>query len=243
MSYWQSSQSPLHAVFTKLRHLLVLVALLAGPLASGQTMILYGLPARSAFDSYLVTYELKFVDFESIALGSINLNLQPTLGVTFFSTISTFGVPISSPHNAYLSGASVNGDTSHKLVGTPYVNGSDDGRVGYEIRFDTPQNIAGVERNWNTGAVTNFYNSSGSLLASHTNTTGIEFVGYIGNFNDPATWVAKIQLDTNQPSNARQVGYTDDLIFGIAAIPEPATYVLHAAGLGLLWFSRKLLPR
>ncbi len=201
-------------------------------------MIIYGAQARAAFESYLVTYELEFVDFETVALGSINLNLQPTLGVSFFSTLTTSGTPISIPHNAYLSGASVNGDTSHKLVGTPYVGGSDDGRVGYEIRFDNPQVVVGLERNWNTGAVTNFYNSSGTLLASHTNTTNIEFVGYIANYNDPTTWVAKVQLDTNQPSNARQVGYTDDLFFGITAIPEPSTYLFMVIGLGILFVSR-----
>src|SRR5690606_19453398 len=129
-----------------------------------------------------------FLDFENSAVGSIQQDLQSSLGISFYSTISTNGTPFGTPHNAYVSSASVNGDTSHKLVGTPYVGGTDDGRVGYEIRFDTPQSIVSLVRNWNTDAKTSFYNSSGTLLGTHTNTVGIEFIGFIADYHDSDTW-------------------------------------------------------
>jgi len=214
------------------------VAALLSALLPAQTIV-YGPAIRTAFDPYRTTFAMDFIDFESVSIGAIDVALQASFGVTFHSTLDTNGSPIVPVHNAYVSGASVNGDTSHKLVGTPYVFGSDDGRVGYEIRFDTPQAIVGLERNWQTGnSLTRFYNSQGTLLGTHTNTTGIEFVGWIANYNDPLTWVSRIGIDGLSPGGTRQVGYTDDLFFGTFAIPEPSTYVLLLLGLGGLWFTR-----
>jgi hypothetical protein len=216
---------------------LLAAALLASTLPA-QTIV-YGLAARTDFESYRTTFGMDFIDFESVPIGSIDVALQPSYGVTFYSTINTNGSPIVPVHNAYVSGAWVSGDTSHKLVGTPYVSGSDDGRVGYEIRFDAPQSIVGLERNWQTGnSLTRFYNSEGTLLGTHANTTGIEFVGWIANYNDPLTWVAKIGIDGLSQGGTRQVGYTDDLFFGtFAVIPEPSTCVLLMLGIGGLWFA------
>ena len=215
---------------------LLAAALLTSTLPA-QTIV-HGLAARAEFESYRTIFEMDFIDFESVSIGAINTALQPSYGVTFFSTIATNGTAIIPPHNAYVSAASVNGDTSRKLVGTPFVFGSDDGRVGYEIRFDSPQSIVGLERNWQTGnALTRFYNSEGTLLATHANTTNIEFVGWIADFNDPLTWVSRIGIDGLSQSGTRQVGYTDDLFFGTFAIPEPSTYALLLMGLGGLWFS------
>ena len=142
--------------------------------------VFHGSIAQSDFQNYLTTYELNSLDFENVSTGSLSQELKSSLGISFYSTINTGGGAISVPHNAYVSTASVNGNTSHKLVGTPYTSGTDDGRVGYEIRFDTPQSIVGLVRNWNTSASTSFYNSSGTLLGTHTYTTGLEFVGFPG---------------------------------------------------------------
>jgi len=213
-----------------------LVALLTALPVSAQTLF-HGAVPKADFQNYLSQYELNFLDFENSAVGAIQQDIQSSLGISFYSTISIIGSAFSIAHNAYISSASVNGDTSHKLVGTPYIGGSDDGRVGYEIRFDTPQSIVGLVRNWTTDAKTSFYNSSGTLLGTHTNTVGIEFVGFISNYNDTDTWVSKVVLDTIGASNARQVGYTDDIMWGtanIAAIPEPATYLQIGLGLGLI---------
>ncbi len=201
--------------------------------------IFHGSAAQADFQNYLITYELNSLDFETRAIGSIRQDLQSSLGISFYTTINTSVGAISSPHNAYVSSANVNGDTSHKLIGTPFPSGTDDGRVGYEIRFDSPQSIVGMIRNWNTGALTSFYNSSGTLLGTHQNqTVGLEFVGFLADYNDSATWVSKVVLDGASVSGTRQVGYTDDIVWGTAAIavPEAGTFTLMALGLGLIYF-------
>jgi hypothetical protein len=170
-----------------------------------------------------------------VAIGPLETQLQGSLGITFQSTTTTSGSILSPFHNAYVSSASVNGDNSRKLVGTPCASfGTDDGRVGYQITFDTPQSTVGMLRNWNTGAVTHFYNSQGTLLGSHTNTTGLEFVGWIGSISDPLTWVARVEFDGNLISGVRQVGYVDNIYFGFTPIPEPSTWLLLGGGLLLL---------
>jgi hypothetical protein len=215
---------------------LLAAALLASTLTA-QTIV-FGLAARTDFESYRTTLGMDFIDFESVSIGSIDVALQPSYGVTFYSTINTNGSPIVPVHNAYVSGAPVGGNTSHKLVGTPYVSGSDDGRVGYEIRFDSPQSIVGLDRIWQAGySFTRFYNSDGTLLGTHINTTGVEFVGWISDYNDPLTWVARIGIDGLSSGGTRQVGYTDNLFFGTFAIPEPSTFILLVMGLGGLWFT------
>ena len=213
-----------------------LLLLLTALPVNAQTVI-HGSIAQSNFQTYLSTYELNSLDFENVSVGSLKQELQSAFGISFYSTINTGGGVISVPHNAYVSTASVNGNTSHKLVGTPAAGGSDDGRVGYEMRFDTPQSVLGLVRNWNTSAKTSFYNSSGTLLGSHTNTSNLEFVGFLADYNDSSTWVAKVVFDTIAASNSRQVGYADDFIWGTAAItiPEPSTYLQMALGLGLIW--------
>lgn len=210
-----------------------LLALITVLPVNAQT-IFHGSIAQSNFQTYLSTYELNSLDFENVSIGSLKQELQTSLGVSFYSTINTSGGVISVPHNAYVSSSSVNGDTSHKLVGTPFSSGSDDGRVGYVMEFDTPQSIVGLVRNWNTSANTSFYNSTGTLLGTHTNTSNLEFVGFMADYNDSATWVSKVVFNTVAAASARQVGYTDNIIWGIAAIPEPSTYVQMALGLGLI---------
>jgi hypothetical protein len=215
---------------------LIAVVLLTSAL-SAQTIV-YGPSVRTAFESYRTTFGMDFIDFESVSIGAIDVALQPSYGVSFYSTINTDGSPIVPVHNAYVSGASVGGNTSHKLVGTPYVFGSDDGRVGYEIHFESPQAIVGLERIWQAGnSLTRFYNSEGTLLATHANTTGTEFVGWVADYNDPLTWVSSIGIDGLSSGGTRQVGYTDNLYYGIFAIPEPSTFVLLLMGLGGLWFT------
>jgi hypothetical protein len=198
-------------------------------------IIVFGTAAETQFQQFKIDHSLNLIDFESVAIGPLETQLQGSLGITFQSTTTTSGSILSPFHNAYVSSASVNGDNSRKLVGTPFASfGTDDGRVGYQITFDTPQSTVGMLRNWNTGAVTHFYNSQGTLLGSHTNTTGLEFVGWIGSISDPLTWVARVEFDGNLISGVRQVGYVDNIYFGFTPIPEPSTWLLLGGGLLLL---------
>ena len=170
--------------------------------------------------------------------------MQSALGVSFASTIYIDGSPIVPPIEVYVTNTVRGTNTTLKIVGTPLPFGSDDGRVGYDIFFTTPQARAGIERSWQAGySLTRFFNSSGTLLATHTLTTGTEFVGYVANYNDPSTWVARMQMDGLLNGGTRQVGYSDDLIYGLAAIPEPPLPLLLATGFGLLWLARRRAAR
>jgi len=191
-----------------------------------------GMDAETQFQQLHVDIGGTYLDFESVPAGT---NLLPGtdpfgVGARFASTIYTNGSPFG-PEHVEVSSRHRFTEFGNSLVGSPFQNGSDDARVGYEINFDEVQRRAAVRRIWNTESTTSFYNAAGELLATHQNTTSAEFVGYIADSDDESTWVARILLDTAGPSNARQVGHTDDLYFG-RLVPTPSTLgVLLIAGM------------
>jgi hypothetical protein len=176
--------------------------------------LVFGPSARTQFESYRTSLGDTFIDFNTLALNTNLTNQFSGLGVTFTSNINVNGAPFG-PFHVHVSAFSGRANT---IVGSPCDGGcTDDGRVGYQILFSSPQRRAGLLRNWNTQTLTQFYNASGALLAQHVNTVGSEFVGFMADGANPATnWVARIQIDTVAPANARQVGYSDDLFFGTA---------------------------
>lgn len=220
-------------------------ALLAMPIppAVAQTIV-FGPTARTTFEGYVTNFGDKFLDFNSLTPGlALDTELQASHGLVFASNIQTDGSAINPKHNVYVTTTSVGGNATIKIVGTPFVGGSDDGRVGYEITFTTPQARAGLQRIWQAGnSMTRFYNQDGVLLATHFNTVGSEFVAYVADFGNTSTWVARIQMDGLVSGGSRQVGYSDDLFYGVAAIPEPGTWALLLAGLGV-WSAAALRRR
>jgi hypothetical protein len=191
---------------------------LAGSVQAGLT---YGTATRDQFAAWHAALGGVHLDFESVSAGT---NLLPGtdpfgVGARFASIINTTGVPFGPEHVEVSAsyGFSTYGKT---IVGSPFPSGSDDGRVGYEVRFDVAQGRAGILRAWNTAAVTRFYNAAGVLLAEHVNTVSGEFVGWVAQSNDGSDFVARIVMDGNLISGTRQVGYSDDLYFG-AFVPAP----------------------
>ena len=114
-------------------------------------------------------------------------------------------------------------------MGSPFAFGGDDGRVGYEIVFDETQGRAGIERVWNTSSLTRFYNEAGELLAEHQNTVNTEFVGWFAEAVDGSDRVKRIVMDGLAPGGTRQVGYSDNLYFGLE-IPAPGALALVVLG-------------
>ncbi len=192
-----------------------------GLVVSAQAGLTYGTATRDQFAAWHTTLGGVHLDFESVPAGT---NLLPGtdpfgVGARFASIINTAGNPFGPEHVEVSSahGYSTYGNT---ICGSPFQFGSDDGRVGYEVRFDVAQGRAGILRAWNTAAVTRFYNAAGVLLAEHVNTVGAEFVGWVAQNGDGSDFVARIVMDGNLMSGTRQVGYSDDLYFG-AFVPAP----------------------
>ena len=176
---------------------------------------MFGPTARTQFENLRDNFGATHIDFGSLGAGT-NLTTQLTVanGVSFASNISTFGSPFGPFHVEVVSG---------QIMGSPCGGCSQDGRVGYEIVFSAPQRAAGLARNWNTTSTTIFYNEAGTSLFEHQNTVNSEYVGYIADSADSATWVKRIQADG--PDASRQVGFSDDIMYG-TNVPEPATMAL-----------------
>lgn len=205
--------------------------------AGADAGLIYGPDAKAYFVAMQAEFNEVYLNFENVAGGT---NLLPGtdpfgVGARFASIIDTSGNPFGPEHVevSNLHGYATYGNT---IVGSPFQFGNDDGRVGYEIAFDAPQRRAGILRAWNTAAVTRFYNADGVLLGQHQNTVGAEFVGWVADSNDPSAWVSRMVMDGLVLSGSRQVGYSDDLYFGVM-VPSPAS--AGAIVIGLLAFKRR----
>ena len=153
----------------------------------------FGPDARAEFEGLHQTFGGHFIDFNGLSSGTrLDNEFVANDGVSFASNISIFGVPLSNPQHmlVHVIGAPPNPDLIGTIVGTPSsISCCDDGRVGYEISFSTPQRWAGLLRIWNTSTTTQLFDEMGNLLApQHFNTigNGNEFVGYIAASDDSA---------------------------------------------------------
>jgi hypothetical protein len=204
---------------------ILLMAQLATPAWGG---LVFGTAAKLQFQGFTNVPTLDtYINFSTMTPGT-RLTTQIG-GVSFQSNIGTQGETPFGPYYVYLS-------TSRpgQIVGSPCNGCVDDGRVGYQIVFATPQRRAGLQRIWNTSSVTRFYNASNQLLAEHVNTAGSEFVGFIADSGDAQTgWVVRIQMDGLLSSGVRQVGYSADLFFGSASAASSFTPSLQS-GFNLL---------
>lgn len=219
-------------------HRLFCISCALGVAAASQAGLVYGEAAENQFAAWHAQHNEGFLNFEDKPSG---FNLLPGadpfgLGVRFASVIYTNGTPFG-PEHVEVSSRHHYATYGNTIVGSPFQFGSDDGRVGYQITFDTPQAHAGLRRIWNTEALTRFYDAAGNLLAEHVNTTSVEFVGYVAEASDGSDRVARILMDTTVVSGTRQVGYSDDLYFGL--IPTPATSFLGLAGAAVLASRRR----
>lgn len=203
------------------------VALACGSAHAG---LVYGDDIRTLFEDLHGTLGGTYLSFDDVAQGT---NLLPGtdpwgVGARFASIIDRDGTPFG-PEHVEVSNRHLPDLHGNSLVGSPFQYGSDDARVGYEIRFDETQARVGMERIWNTASVTRFYNADGDLLAEHVNTQNTEFVGWFAEAADGSDRVARVVLDGNLRSNVRQVGHTDDLYFGFE-VPAPGSLVLLVLG-------------
>lgn len=187
---------------------------------SGMIGIIYGTEAEEAFTLYRELLNDVLVDFDNLAKGphrSIDagngedeLTLattekrypQPSVAVDFPVSVLPYSYVSSTPSG------------TGELMGTGSSAGVPDGQNRYEIVFSRLQHRVGVMRRWNTSSVTRFYAADGSVLGEHQNTVNHEFVGWVGDPGEPATWVKKVEMDGVFFSGAFQVGFSDNLHFG-----------------------------
>ncbi|QNN23846.1 PEP-CTERM sorting domain-containing protein [Planctomycetales bacterium ZRK34] len=203
----------------------VVAAMALGPVDAAKAVFLSGTEARATFDDLVANYGATLIDFESFTSGT---NLTTQVPGVSFESVYFFNV-LNPPEHVEASGAYNASAFGRTIVGSYYPTASDDGRVVYQIVFDTPQRAAGIHRIWNN-TLTTFYTASDVAIY-----TG-EDSGYHGvliESNDPADWVKRIYCDAVEVSGTRQVGYSDDLIFG-DTIPEPAAICMLALGVALL---------
>lgn len=209
-----------------------IIAFLSALSGSASAQLLYGPDARADFHDWQMNYGGTLVDFQSVGAGTLLDNQLSGMGVRFHTISDVSGNPIT-PGSVYVD--NVGGD--HRIMGRrlPALN---DGRAAYEIAFDTPQRWAGVDREWNTSSITRFFDLSGNLLApEHQNTVNSEFVGFLATDEDAANWISRIEIDGGA---TRQVGFTDDLVFGVAVVPEPSIWaLLGIAGAAALLAARR----
>lgn len=79
-------------------------------------------------------------------------SLPSTPGVSYELNITTSGGATSGLPVL----TSIFGNHAGTIVGTPFSSGTDDGRMGYQMVFDSPQRWAGIQRYWNSFTVTQF---------------------------------------------------------------------------------------
>lgn len=204
------------------------------PVLTAVAMVLCaGIPAQSGFvegDAGLAEFEafrdnlgMTHVDFEGIGNGTW---LPPFGSVPSIPS----GLEFRSTRRAYdnrpIDNQVETANLSHhfgEIVGVPCSGCGDDGRVEYEVTFDTPQRAVGVMRTASS-AITRFVDSSSALLVESGPQYG--FVGYYADTDDPSQWIGKVEFRGEEGNPL----YTDDLFFG-NVIPEPASLALWGAGL------------
>lgn len=192
--------------------------------------LVYGSEAHDQFGAWHAALGGVHLDFEDKAPGT---NLLPGadpwgVGARFASIFYVNGQPFG-PEHVEVSNRHAFATQGNTIVGSPFPSGIDDGRVGYEVRFDEAQARAGLQRVWNTGALTRFYSADGELLAEHVNTVNVEFVGWVATADDGSDRVARIVMDGLSVGGTRQVGHSDNLYFG-ATIPTAGAGTLLIAG-------------
>ena len=196
-----------------------------------------GPDAQNQLEALVARHGGVYLNFDQLAAGTQLDDEYASSGVRFRSIRNPDGSSISKPLVAISYGGSI------EISGTPSWGSGSDGRVAYEISFDNPRQWAGLARHWdNYYTITKFYNPSGQLIHSFQNIQGQSgwnktFLGYIVDSSDTNQWISRIECDGVLLPGNRQVGYSDDLYFGVGADQNTQPMVITSASLR---FSSKL---
>lgn len=190
--------------------------------------IVHGQDAVDKFHLYRDFLGDTLIDFEAQSVGAIRqiISGEDTLTLkTFSKRYPQPTVTVDYPVTVCpLYGVNTPSGT-HELMGSGSSSGSPDGQNAYEIEFSRVQHRVGIMRRWNTNSLTRFIADDGTILGEHQNTTLHEFVGWVGDPGDEATWVKKVVMDGLYASPVYHVGFADDLHFG-RELPDREPMVL-----------------
>lgn len=192
--------------------------------------IVHGPDARAEFEALRNRVGDLFLDFDGpeFSAGPLTSAVVGGVELTFRTTQIRFPSTVNVNYPVALRSALVTRNGTQSLMGAGNSSGGADGQSVYEIVFTQPQGRVGMMRNWNTSAVTRFYNPDGMLLGEHRNTTGDEFVGWMAQGPELEQWVARVVFDGEYYNGAYQSGETDDLYFGTAnPNGEPRGGLIH----------------
>lgn len=174
----------------------------------------YGPEALDLFVSLQDLLGDTLIDFNNLPAGPLSQIELPDGGaLTFRTTEKRYPLPPVSVDLPVAVSSIDAASGTMEIMGASSTSGNRDGQHRYEIVFPEPQHRVGIKRNWNNNSLTRFYNRDGELLAEHQNVQFHEFVGWIGDPDEEATWVARLELD-GLYAGSYQVGYSDDLRFG-----------------------------
>jgi len=183
--------------------------------------LVVGEDIRAAFETLRRRNIVAYSDLESVQTG-----LHGTLGLgatTLRMRTTEFRYPLpvrAAPDGtpvAVLPYNFVRSPANHRFMGVQ-AGHLPDGQSKYEFVLSPPASHVGLMRNWNSNALTRFYNAEGALLAEYRNQANRQFVGYVA--DRPDRYVARIEFDgvPSEPGSGSnmlyQVGEVDDLYIG-----------------------------
>ena len=189
----------------------------AGP-AAGYAGLVHGVEALERFAFFGEALGDQLVDFDGEPNGPIRIVERGEDSLALKTTEKRYpgdpqavDLPVTVLPYSYVR---TTPSGTRELMGGSDTYGTPDGQNRYEVVFSRPQHRVGLMRRWNFHAITRFYAEDGRLLGEHRNTLNHEFVGWIGDPGNEATWVRKVEMDGLMLDGVYQVGYSDDLRFG-----------------------------
>lgn len=179
--------------------------------------------ARNDFFAWTTNHAGTLIHFNQLLSGGqIQNQFRAKSGVTFATTTDAQGQPLKVPTPVVVSSSYAYNLGRLTIVGSPCKGCFDDKECDYEVRFETPQRWAGLQRYWTGPTLTRFLAADGDVLHEFE---GEGFHGWLADTEDPDTWVSRIEITGPTRNGSRQVGYSDDLIFGTNAIPRALSYL------------------
>lgn len=190
---------------------------------ASQAGALKGEIARVDFRAWSTNHGGVFLNFNGLLAGTaVRDQWTARHGVRFSTTRAGDGNELPPGAPVFASAQYAYNIGRITLVGSKARGAAADTAAEYEIRFLRPQRWVGLSRLWAGATVTRFYDAQGGLL--HV-ARGEGFHGWLADTGETNTWVGRVEITGEEREGMRQVGHTDDLVFGTQPIPRTLDYL------------------